>query len=134
MLANLEISGGFLKHPFLRLHPEILFPPQIPLMASVPVLSEEHGKMKAMQLERSGLVPIGEAVSGLDDELVPALRDASPQARRCGPPSPDRADRPRLRQREPTRLVDAPWLDSPMFPRQDRDPTSKLTIRSDVDL
>ena len=37
--------------------------------------------MKAMQLERSGLVPIGEAVSGLDDELVPALRDASPQAR-----------------------------------------------------
>ena len=30
-----------------------------------------------MQLERSGLVPIGEAVSGLDDELVPALRDAS---------------------------------------------------------
>ena len=29
--------------------------------------------MKAMQLERSGLVPIGEAVSGLDDELVPAL-------------------------------------------------------------
>ena len=34
-----------------------------------------------MQLERSGLVPIGEAVSGLDDELVPALRDASPQAR-----------------------------------------------------
>ena len=34
-----------------------------------------------MQLERSGLVPIGEAVSGLDDELVPALRDAPPQAR-----------------------------------------------------
>ena len=34
-----------------------------------------------MQLERSGLVPIGEVVSGLDDELVPALRDASPQAR-----------------------------------------------------
>ena len=34
-----------------------------------------------MQLERSGLVPIGEAVSGLDDELVTATRDASPQAR-----------------------------------------------------
>ena len=35
-----------------------------------------------MQLERSELVPIGEAVSGLDDVLVPALRDDSPQARR----------------------------------------------------
>ena len=34
-----------------------------------------------MQLERSGLVPIGEAVSGLDDVLVPAIRDAPPQAR-----------------------------------------------------
>ena len=33
-----------------------------------------------MQRERGGLVPIGEAVSGLDD--VPAIRDASPQARR----------------------------------------------------
>ena len=32
-----------------------------------------------MQRQRSGLVPIGEVVSGLDD--VPALRDASPQAR-----------------------------------------------------
>ena len=34
-----------------------------------------------MQLERSGLVPIGEAVSGLDDGPVSALREASPQAR-----------------------------------------------------
>ena len=38
--------------------------------------------MKPMQLERSGLVPIGEVVSGLDDAPVPAIRDASPQARR----------------------------------------------------
>ena len=37
--------------------------------------------MKAMQRERGGLVPIGEAVSGLDDVLVPAIRDDSPQAR-----------------------------------------------------
>ena len=34
-----------------------------------------------MHRQRGGLVPIGDAVSGLDDELVPALRDASPQAR-----------------------------------------------------
>ena len=34
-----------------------------------------------MQRKRGGLVPIGEAVSGLDDELVPAHRDVSPQAR-----------------------------------------------------
>ena len=33
MLANLEISGGFLKHPFLRLHPEILFPSLARMMA-----------------------------------------------------------------------------------------------------
>ena len=33
-----------------------------------------------MQRKRGELVPIGEVVSGLDD--VPALRDASPQARR----------------------------------------------------
>ena len=32
-----------------------------------------------MQRKQDGLVPIGEVVSGLDD--VPALRDASPQAR-----------------------------------------------------
>ena len=48
---------------------------------TTPVLSEEHGRMKAMQLERSGLVPIGEVLSGLDD--VPAIRDDSPQARHC---------------------------------------------------
>ena len=35
-----------------------------------------------MQRERGGLVPIGEVVSGLDDAPVPAIRDASPQARR----------------------------------------------------
>ena len=34
-----------------------------------------------MQRKRGELVPIGEASSGLDDELVPALRDAPPQAR-----------------------------------------------------
>ena len=35
-----------------------------------------------MQRQRGGLVPIGEVVSGLDDVLVPAIRDDSPQARR----------------------------------------------------
>ena len=35
-----------------------------------------------MQRKRGELVPIGEVVSGLDDELVPAIPDASPQARR----------------------------------------------------
>ena len=35
-----------------------------------------------MQRQRGELVPIGEVVSGLDDVLVPAIRDASPQARR----------------------------------------------------
>ena len=35
-----------------------------------------------MQRQRGGLVPIGDAVSGLDDRLVKALCDASPQARR----------------------------------------------------
>ena len=34
-----------------------------------------------MQRQRGGLVPIGDAVSGLDDGLVKAIRDASPQAR-----------------------------------------------------
>ena len=34
-----------------------------------------------MQRKRDGLVPIGEVVSGLDDVPVPAIRDASPQAR-----------------------------------------------------
>ena len=34
-----------------------------------------------MQRERSGWVPIGEAVSGLDDGPVTAIRDASPQSR-----------------------------------------------------
>ena len=33
-----------------------------------------------MQRKRGELVPIGEVVSGLDDALVPAIRDASPQA------------------------------------------------------
>ena len=33
-----------------------------------------------MQRKRGGVVPIGEVVTGLDD--VPAIRDASPQARR----------------------------------------------------
>ena len=35
-----------------------------------------------MQRKRGELVPIGEVVSGLDDVLVPAIRDDSPQARR----------------------------------------------------
>ena len=34
-----------------------------------------------MQRQRGELVPIGEVVSGLDDVLVPALREATPQAR-----------------------------------------------------
>ena len=34
-----------------------------------------------MQRKRAGLVPIGEAVSGLDDVAVPAIRNDSPQAR-----------------------------------------------------
>ena len=34
-----------------------------------------------MQRKRGELVPIGEVVSGLDDALVKAIRDASPQAR-----------------------------------------------------
>ena len=35
-----------------------------------------------MNRQSGGLVPIGEVVSGLDDAPVPAIRDASPQARR----------------------------------------------------
>ena len=38
--------------------------------------------MKTMQRQRGELVPIGEVVSGLDDVLVTAIRDDSPQARR----------------------------------------------------
>ena len=34
-----------------------------------------------MERKRGELVPIGEVVSGLDDVLVPAFREASPQAR-----------------------------------------------------
>ena len=34
-----------------------------------------------MHQRKDSLVPIGEVVSGLDDELVPAIRDASPQSR-----------------------------------------------------
>ena len=34
-----------------------------------------------MQRKRGELVPIGEVVSGLDDALVPAIREATPQAR-----------------------------------------------------
>ena len=34
-----------------------------------------------MQRKRGGLVPIGDAVSGLDDGPVTAIRDTSPQAR-----------------------------------------------------
>ena len=34
-----------------------------------------------MQRQRGELVPIGEVVSSLDDVLVPAIRDDSPQAR-----------------------------------------------------
>ena len=43
--------------------------------------------------------------------------------RQFGAPGPGRADRPRLPRWEPTRRVDAPWLYSPMFPRQDRGTT-----------
>ena len=35
-----------------------------------------------MQRKRDGLVPIGEVVSGLDDALVPAIRETQPPARR----------------------------------------------------
>ena len=35
-----------------------------------------------MHRQRGGLVPIGDAVSGLDDVAVPAIRNDSPQARR----------------------------------------------------
>ena len=34
-----------------------------------------------MHRQRGGLVPIGDAVSGLDDVLVPAIPSASPQTR-----------------------------------------------------
>ena len=34
-----------------------------------------------MQRQRGELAPIGEVVTGLDDELVPAIRNDSPQAR-----------------------------------------------------
>ena len=33
-----------------------------------------------MQRQRGELAPIGEVVTGLDDELVPAIRNDSPQA------------------------------------------------------
>ena len=36
--------------------------------------------MKTMQRQRGELVPIGEVVSGLDDGLVPAIREATPQS------------------------------------------------------
>ena len=42
-----------------------------------------NSQNKAMQRQRGELVPIGEVVSGLDDVLVPAIRDATPQARHC---------------------------------------------------
>ena len=35
-----------------------------------------------MQRQRGELLPIGEVVSGLDDVLMPAIREASHQARR----------------------------------------------------
>ena len=38
--------------------------------------------MKTMQRQRGELVPIGEVVGDLDDVLVPAIRETSPQARR----------------------------------------------------
>ena len=41
--------------------------------------------MKTMQRQRGELVPIGDAVYGLDD--VPALREASPQAMRLSWPT-----------------------------------------------
>ena len=31
-----------------------------------------------MQRQRGGLAPIGDAVSGLDDALVPAIRETGP--------------------------------------------------------
>ncbi len=39
------------------------------------------GEWEAVQRQRGELVPIGEVVSGLDDVLVPAIREASPQSR-----------------------------------------------------
>ena len=44
-----------------------------------PVLSGEHGRIKAMQSKRDGLIPVAEVVSGLDGP-VKKLRDATPQA------------------------------------------------------
>ena len=43
-----------------------------------------------MQRQRGELAPIGEVVSGLDDVLVPAVRDATPPARRGFSPLPIR--------------------------------------------
>ena len=44
-----------------------------------PLLSGAHGKIRAMQRQRNGLVPIGDALSDLGGP-VQAIRDASPQA------------------------------------------------------
>ena len=47
-----------------------------------PLLSDGHGRIEtAMQRQRGELVPIGEVVASLDDGLVPAIRNASPQSR-----------------------------------------------------
>ena len=46
-----------------------------------PVLSEAHGRIKAMQRQRDGLVPIGDALSDLDGPVT-ALREAGPPPQR----------------------------------------------------
>ena len=46
-------------------------------MGAGPALSEEHGRMKTMQRQRGELVPIGDALSGLDDVLVPENRQST---------------------------------------------------------
>ena len=44
-----------------------------------PVLSEEHGRIKAIGRQRGELVPIGDALSGMGGP-VKAIREATPQA------------------------------------------------------
>ena len=50
-------------------------------VASVPVLSEAHGRIKPCSVNAASWFRSVRFLSGLDD--VPAIRDASPQARHC---------------------------------------------------
>ena len=51
------------------------------LVGERPLLSEEHGRIKAMARQRGELVPVAEALAGQCGP-VKAIRDASPQTRR----------------------------------------------------